>query len=245
MEVAHAHGSPKEKHFKHYLYEFFMMFLAVFTGFIAENIRENYLEHKKAGEYAVLLKNDLMTDTSQLDNFIRQKDTFNKMVTDANNLHDKPRDEITIQDLREMDNTSFSTDYFISNDVTITQLKNSGALRYFADPDLVIKLGLYEWYIKKFNDLHNQISSMYGGISSEHILQYDIQLDKFLKKTIHFDSSVTAAKAGYGFQEWDENFKIIQLNVEFLSMYNELTYPEIKNQAAEIIGLLNKEYHLK
>ena len=43
-----------------------MLFLAVFLGFIAENIRENYVEHQRAKEYAQSLYNDLKKDTAKL-----------------------------------------------------------------------------------------------------------------------------------------------------------------------------------
>ena len=40
MEV-HAHSLTERKKWTHYLWEFLMLFLAVFCGFVAENIREN------------------------------------------------------------------------------------------------------------------------------------------------------------------------------------------------------------
>jgi hypothetical protein len=44
---------PQELHkvpghgWKHYMFEFFMLFLAVFFGFLAENIRENIVNREK------------------------------------------------------------------------------------------------------------------------------------------------------------------------------------------------------
>ena len=40
MEV-HAHTHTEKKKFTHYLWEFLMLFLAVFCGFLAENFREH------------------------------------------------------------------------------------------------------------------------------------------------------------------------------------------------------------
>src|SRR5665647_367231 len=67
MEVHHhpdLHHRPKK--WKEYFLEFLMIFLAVTLGFFAENIRENYVEHKSAREYASLLIEDLATDTVDL-----------------------------------------------------------------------------------------------------------------------------------------------------------------------------------
>jgi len=65
MEV-HHHPHVEKKNFKEYFLEFLMIFLAVTLGFFAENIRENYVEHKSAREYASLLIEDLATDTVEL-----------------------------------------------------------------------------------------------------------------------------------------------------------------------------------
>src|ERR1019366_5594949 len=67
MEVQkHPHRVTHKKKWGEYLLEFFMLFLAVLLGFIAENIRENPIEHERAKEYANLLIEDLSTDTTQL-----------------------------------------------------------------------------------------------------------------------------------------------------------------------------------
>ena len=46
MEV-HAHSHTPRKKWTHYLWEFLMLFLAVFCGFLAENFREHYVEHQR------------------------------------------------------------------------------------------------------------------------------------------------------------------------------------------------------
>jgi hypothetical protein len=47
MEV-HAHTHTARKKWTHYFWEFLMLFLAVFCGFLAENYREHYVEHQRA-----------------------------------------------------------------------------------------------------------------------------------------------------------------------------------------------------
>jgi hypothetical protein len=43
----HLHHAPGKKIW-HYFYEFLMLFLAVFCGFLAENFREHHLEKERA-----------------------------------------------------------------------------------------------------------------------------------------------------------------------------------------------------
>ena len=65
MEV-HAHSHGERKKWTHYLWEFLMLFLAVFCGFLAENQREHMVENKREKEYMQSLMEDLRTDTANL-----------------------------------------------------------------------------------------------------------------------------------------------------------------------------------
>jgi hypothetical protein len=51
MEV-HHHSHHESKKWTNYLWEFLMLFLAVFCGFLAENQREHNVETHRAREYA-------------------------------------------------------------------------------------------------------------------------------------------------------------------------------------------------
>src|SRR5690349_17469864 len=65
MEV-HHHTNPERKRLKHYLFEFFMLFLAVFAGFLAENLREHYVEHARENQYMRSMINDLEQDETNI-----------------------------------------------------------------------------------------------------------------------------------------------------------------------------------
>ncbi len=129
MESHQIHSHAKEKHFKHYLFEFFMLFLAVFLGFIAENIREHSVEIGREKEYVKSIIEDIKLDINQLDSL--------------NNLRLKKREMIDsilfILDTFQPDQYGNQLYYFarclprpiriISNDGTMQQLKNAGNLR--------------------------------------------------------------------------------------------------------------------
>ena len=70
MEVHHHAHTPRKK-WRHYFWEFLMLFLAVTLGFFVKNQREHYIEHKRAKEYAEMMKDDLLKDTIQLGGLIR------------------------------------------------------------------------------------------------------------------------------------------------------------------------------
>src|SRR5436190_20419739 len=58
MEV-HAHTHAERKKWTHYLWEFLMLFLAVFAGFLADNWREHIVENKREKQYIMSLVTDL------------------------------------------------------------------------------------------------------------------------------------------------------------------------------------------
>src|SRR5436190_20694863 len=59
----HLHKAPGHG-WKHYIFEFIMLFFAVFCGFLAENFREQQVDKKRATEYVNSFYNDLKTDTA-------------------------------------------------------------------------------------------------------------------------------------------------------------------------------------
>jgi hypothetical protein len=65
MEV-HAHTHTARKKWTHYFWEFLMLFLAVFCGFLAEYRLEHIIEKQREKDYIRLLIEDLHTDTSIL-----------------------------------------------------------------------------------------------------------------------------------------------------------------------------------
>jgi len=72
MEVHHhvhpatggAHSSRQK--WTHYLWEFVMLFLAVFCGFLAENFREHQVEHRREKAYIKSLIKDVELDIISL-----------------------------------------------------------------------------------------------------------------------------------------------------------------------------------
>jgi len=58
-EHKHLYHVTHKKKWAEYLLEFFMLFLAVFLGFTAENVREHLSEKNKAYRLAKSLENDL------------------------------------------------------------------------------------------------------------------------------------------------------------------------------------------
>ena len=72
MEV-HAHTHTARKKWTHYFWEFIMLFLAVFAGFLAENQREHFVEHQREKQFVRSLFNDIKADTANLARIINAR----------------------------------------------------------------------------------------------------------------------------------------------------------------------------
>ena len=89
MEV-HAHTHTPRNKWTHYLWEFLMLFLAVFCGFLAELQLEHKVEKSREKQYMKSMVEDLKADTAMLINNIIQRqekimmiDSLAKLLTSS------------------------------------------------------------------------------------------------------------------------------------------------------------------
>ena len=145
MEV-HAHTHTPRKKWTHYFWEFLMLFLAVFCGFLAENQREHYIENQRAKKFAVALIKDLQGDTAEIH---VNKEYISKFFLSTDILLAELKKPRVLQNdtVLQMEGTIKLLDFnfFDPQMGNFEQIKNSGALRYFNE-GLVSKLTRYESY---------------------------------------------------------------------------------------------------
>ena len=133
MEVhAHAHpstGLGHQKKWTHYLWEFLMLFLAVFCGFLAELQLEHKVEKSREKQYMKSMVEDLKADTAMLIKNISQRQEKIMMIDSLAKL-------LTSSSVNKRGNDIYYYGRSISpptnifpNDGTIQQLKSSGNLR--------------------------------------------------------------------------------------------------------------------
>jgi len=129
MEV-HHHAHTERKKWTHYLWEFIMLFLAVFCGFLAENQREHYIEHQREKQYMRSLMEDLQTDTATINRVHRravaQLSFLDSLIELGNHIPPKA-DDIHKLYFLQGNSTRFLNIHF--EDGTSSQLKNAGGMR--------------------------------------------------------------------------------------------------------------------
>jgi len=149
MEV-HAHTHTPRKKWTHYFWEFFMLFLAVFCGFLAETQREHYIESKREKQYVQSLIQDLKEDTAYLENARKIHELSCNMIDTLITLLKSPeRNGLTkkIYFLARM--IPFRDQGILLHNKTFEQLKNSGSLRLIHKQRILDSIGhyyeRYEW----------------------------------------------------------------------------------------------------
>ena len=145
MEV-HAHDLHKAPGhgWKHYLFEFLMLFLAVFCGFLAENIREHKVETEREKQYVESLMNDLKTDIINIES-VQKRNLANKQMGDSLFLQLTSPDYLTKTNSIYYFGRRFSTRiHFNMTDGTLKQLTNAGGLRLIRQRNLVDSLQAYQ-----------------------------------------------------------------------------------------------------
>ena len=155
MEVHHHAHTPRKK-WTHYFWEFVMLFLAVFCGFLAENEREHLVEQRRGKQFMKMMVEDLIQDTVELSrikqhasDIVRNIDTtlpliYLEKLTDSNiiNIYKNIWQCIAVIRSDLQDRTS-------------TQLKSAGNLRLIKRKNITDSLANY-WYLADILQNTNQ-----------------------------------------------------------------------------------------
>ena len=135
MEV-HQHSHTPRKKFTHYLWEFLMLFLAVFCGFLAENWREHYAERERGRQYIRSFYDDLQVNLiilSRIIDYDKQKiSSLNNMSLCYDTLMKNWKNTSCLVEL--INNASSFTTFSVT-DGTMEQLKNAGGYRLLKKED--------------------------------------------------------------------------------------------------------------
>ncbi len=144
MEV-HHHPHVGKKNFKEYLLEGLMIFLAVSMGFIAENIRENIVEHETEKRNMELIVNNLKDDTAALRKVLVSKTKAVIMIDSLLLFRDKNlNDTNTFKAVYSLYTRLGAVWWFGSNNSGMEQMKSSGSLRLVRKKRVLDSLYKYE-----------------------------------------------------------------------------------------------------
>ena len=246
MEV-HHHAHTARKKWTHYFWEFLMLFLAVFCGFLAENQREHMIEHKREKQYIRSLIQDIGKDTVNVTFWISRYDMIlGHCDSVLVNFREFSKNESTTA-AESYSKVIFGFPDFSYTDHTMQQLRNAGGLRLIRNQTAVDSIIVYD-------ALARDITVEEGAI-----VHYYISLDNLTNKLLSYRrmnesgyrTSATGTLGG------NKNFWISTDTGKMEELYNLLykyketirgfvgVLADFKERGDRLIAFLKKEYHLK
>ena len=175
----HLHKAP-DKNFKHYFYEFLMLFIAVFCGFTAENIREHKIERKREEVYMKNLYEDLKDDIFNFSEFDIGSSQFTGIIDSLMLLMKSPDRDLYMNKIYYLARaaTMKSNSFFTPNDRTFEQMKYSGSLRLISSRNVGDSVSAYYYSLKRLE--------FQNGVIRDRITDYMLGMGKVFDAQILF-----------------------------------------------------------
>ncbi len=259
MEV-HAHpltSAGRHKKWTHYLWEFLMLFLAVFCGFLAENQREHYVEKQRARDYALSLYRDIKADTIIFNETINSLKLCITNIDSLVNLLEQPDDlKKHIQDFYKYNAFAFIFPMNKPNEATLQQLINSGSLRYLTNTRLVDSIKLYSMVVQLFNNFAQTSNDF--NIEFRKILPDVLDVKKVIEFSTLGADSLNNQIMRIGKERYFNNDKSLKADAGLLKKYagwcalkqfyfeNTIAkYADVETTIGFILRTIENEYGIK
>jgi hypothetical protein len=246
MEV-HAHTHTSRKKWTHYLWEFLMLFFAVFCGFLAEYQLEHKIEKDRELQYIKSLYEDLKENDKMFnEKLIKQKNRIEMMDSMINmfNYPDRIRGNEGL--LYYFARMSPRLQTLTVNNRTFEQLKNSGnfrLIRKIETSNLVMEYYEKLPMIRMIEELYFGEFDHYKSIASRI---FDPAVFTSMEKT---DGEIARTDQNPPLQSYDPGL-MKQLSVFAVYMNGSgrgiiQQVIELKHKGELMMDYLQKEYHLK
>ena len=247
MEVHHHPHTPRKK-WTHYFWEFLMLFLAVFCGFLAEYQLEHKIERDREKEYIHTLISDLQEDTTSLTNFISIYHEKGIELDTLIYLLSSPGIKNEGSSLYYYGRKASRLGFFSCTDRTIQQMRNSGAFRLVRSNNAANGILRYYSAINGLNNIHSVTNDMiaeYRQIS--HIVFNPVIFQTMVNDSTDNIVIKPAGNPSLLTYESPSLLHIISI-LHYLQggrMGIQKRYMDLKADATKLITLLKKEYRLQ
>ena len=257
-EAGEGAVSHHGKSWKGYLFEFILLFLAVFLGFLAENYRENISEKQQAEELAHNFYDELLTDSVGIQWYINaryQKDTA--LIALKNYVLDSSLEKVSRAFVRNYYVGLFLNSRFEPTDVLLQQLKNSGSLSYFKSKELQRLTGSLSECIARMRQadasdadfVQNQIlpfhiehgdQKFYDKITHDGALAYGNFINILSKDSVSIDYQINGLD-GFNRKTFNNMVGLYRFRLKVSTSHHYLSYEYINKQ---LLAVLRKEYDI-
>jgi len=246
MEV-HAHSHTARKKWTHYFWEFLMLFLAVFCGFLAEYQLEHKIEKDREIQYMKTLIEDLRADTTNYNTTLSFWKQTDSAIVAYRSFVRPPLAKENIGKAYKLAAALMNSDEFLYNDRTIEQLRGSGSFRLIRNDSISGHLIRYDSYIRNSlrsqedfsQDLLQNLLHIQNEIFDSEILESHF-INKSSENYDHLLKQISSSKNDLLFKYYNEIF--LYKNIV---RYIIISETRLKQQAIALIELIKRSYHLK
>lgn len=241
MEVHHHSHIPtsREKKWTHYFWEFLMLFLAVFCGFLAEYQLEHVIEHNREKEYMRSMVEDLQQDTTEINRAV---------VVISGYGHNSDSLLSLLESVDKNDSNQLKKIYTLHYSIgaelaslsqrTIAQLKNSGGMRLIRKRNVADSITLYDTrsqylsaIFKSYDEVSSEAFKSAAGIFDNKYIRHKFKTGPISLLTYDVPVIRKYANHLYTFQAVGNYY------INYLDRQKAL--------AIKLADLIKKEYHLK
>jgi hypothetical protein len=252
MEVHHhaLHGHEK-KTWKNYFWEFLMLFLAVFCGFLAENMREHIVERKREKVYINSMISDLKEDTANLSLAIAGNiervnglDTLSTLLN-TTHLNDSLQTRLYKLNLKYASNLITTS----ITERTIKQLLNSGSMRLIHEE--LISDSIMQYYGRTKDEFSEQ-QKIYEECMRRVVFYGEDIFDNYFKKLR------VASDTSFFIEKRPESIPLLTTEKKMLKKYSSMLITtsgmaanylymlmDIRLRAIHLIAFVKKKYDIQ
>lgn len=189
MEVHHPHGHHGPKKGKEYMLEFLMLFAAVSLGFLAENIREGFIERHRSHELALALRTDVQQDVEKVKALIINRgEVLLATKLAVNDVEKNGFRKSDVIQYRNLLRSAYYWSYFEPTTANLDQIINSGSLRYFKNKDLIKAVSNYRNLINVVESRNEREKQYFYDVMQPMVINY---LNLSPMDTTHFTGTIT------------------------------------------------------
>jgi hypothetical protein len=249
MEV-HSHTHTERKKWTHYLWEFLMLFLAVFCGFLAENQREHMIEHKREKQYMKSLLEDLQNDIVDLKNDTAFWNMQFKRIDVIQKEIRKPLEKRNKLLLYRYSGYMRWYEGFTYHDRTIAQLKNGGNFRLIRNTAIADSLIEYDATVNTSLKGMEAISDdLWKDLNYLQNKLFNAEYYSTPLTYLDLDSAVKMNAQPIEIRKGTDDIVFEYTNqLDFfrgLNMVRNMTNEVLLHHANNLVVMLKKEYHLE
>ena len=246
MEV-HHHSHTARKKWTHYFWEFLMLFLAVFCGFLAEYQLEHKIEKDRETQFIASLISDLQDDTLSI---TKQLENINSGIILFDSLSKLLESPVSVKNNVEtvyyISRLGIRQAPFVNNTRTLDQLKNSGGFRLIRSQETSGRImNYYAGYpeLRMIEDFFDKENIAFKEVASKLMDQ------SVYRRQIMPDNSVARITGNLSLLSYDPvllnqlGFYSVQMNGSRRGMVGLLH--NLKRSAEELLLYLRNAYHQK